>query len=294
MFNGNNLFLILLIFYTLVSCSHSSNNKILKIKSNPLEAQRQEFILDDKNEQFKIITESNIKKKSKEYIVKKSMFNKNANAALEKSIAFSKVGKVKKQPLLQPSKSEFNIWFDNKKYTSKITVLPQKKSLSVVLNSPEAMWQGEKIYPFPKSNTVFCFYSQMVECLQYAQVFQKLKAQHSIGEEKSYQFYLIWEGFPYIADTLTQFKNEVFSKARIEYDGTLEGQNQSEEKTLKNGWDKFTLTIQGQNMALILDRDFHLKKMFWVTQGMSMLEKKTFQVQEQAQNINDLDNSFTE
>ena len=55
---------------------------------------------------------------------------------------------------------------------------------------------------------------------------------------------------------------EIFSRAELEYEGRQNG----DEK-------KINLHVAGQSIVYVLDKNQKLKKMFWVSQGISMVNK---------------------
>jgi hypothetical protein len=73
---------------------------------------------------------------------------------------------------------------------------------------------------------------------------------------------VIWEGYPYLNETFSEFPSEIFSRAQLEYDG----------KT-KESERRFNLKVAGQSIYYVLNEQDNMIKMFWVTQGISMVSK---------------------
>jgi hypothetical protein len=121
------------------------------------------------------------------------------------------------------------------------------------MESPEEKWNGVKQFKFPNTKTATCFFSQIIGC---AKVMGVLNTPQKIN------FYILWEGYPYLNETFTGFPMEIFSRAQLEY----EGKTKQDDK-------KFNLQVAGQSIAYILDSNNKLKKMFWVSQGISMINK---------------------
>jgi hypothetical protein len=84
-----------------------------------------------------------------------------------------------------------------------------------------------------------------------------------LSNKQKMNFYILWEGYPYLNETFTDFPNELFSKAEFENEGKQ-----------KTGEIKFNLQVAGQSIVYLLDKNNKLKKMFWVSQGISMLNKE--------------------
>ncbi len=216
----------------------------------------------DKNGQFLFRSTSGFEKKEKSFFTKQSleMTTKNKDNALEQSIAFSTLGRVKKKMILRPRNSEYTVWFEGKKFTSRQKIIPSKKIIEVTLESQESKWNGVQKIAFPSTKTATCYFSQIVECA---------KVMGLLNTPQTIKFYILWEGYPYLNETFTDFPSELFSKAELEY----EGSDNPDEK-------KFNLNVAGQTIAYVLDKNGKLKKLFWITQGISMVNKALPQSEE--------------
>jgi hypothetical protein len=248
----NKLLFFAIALLTLVSCSSTDPSNIKK----ELGHKEEKYSYSDKNGQFMLRSMAGFNKKEKSFFTKQSleMLNKTQDNSLEQSIAFSQLGMVKKRRMiLRPKNSEYNVWFDGKKFSSKLKVIPAKKMVELTMESPEVKWNGVKQFKFPSTKIPTCFFSQIVEC---AKVMGLLKTQ------KKMSFYVLWEGYPYLNETFSDFPMELFSRAELEYEGKL---NQDEKR--------FSLQVAGQSIAYILDKNNKLKKMFWISQGISMVSK---------------------
>ncbi len=250
----NNLFFLAIVLFFLQGCSSTgvTPNDIKK----DLVHKEQKFSYSDKNGQFLFRSQSGFNKKDKAFFTKQSLeiVGKSLENVLEQSIAFSQMGAVKKKNLiLRPKNSEYRVWFEGKKFSSKLKVIPNKKIVELTMESPEPKWNGVKQFKFPNTKTVTCFFSQVVECA---------KVMGMLNVPKKVSFYILWEGYPFLNETFSDFPMEIFSKAELEY----EGLGKDNEK-------KLSLQVAGQSIAYLLDKNNKLKKMFWVSQGISMVNR---------------------
>ena len=244
--------IITLLIFT--SCSSSRNDP--QVIKKELGHKETKYSYSDKNGQFLFRSASGFNKKDKSFFTKQSleMINKSQDNALEQIVAFSNLGAVKKKHMiLRPKNSEYHVWFEGKKYTSKLKILPNKKMVEQTLESPEPKWNGIKQYKFPNTKMATCFFSQVVECA---------KVMGLLTPSKKSVFYVLWEGYPYLNETFTDFPMELFSRAEFEFEGNT-----------KKGEKRFNLQVAGQAIAYLLDDNDKLIKMFWVSQGISMVNR---------------------
>ncbi|WP_372654696.1 hypothetical protein [Halobacteriovorax sp.] len=216
------------------------------------------FQLTDKAGKFLIEREKGFNKSKNQFIVKKVVKATGGSKELEKLIVISKLGSLKKSlTILKPEISEYSVWFEGKKYVSRMEVNEETKSMDVKLFSPEKQWQGKSVFPFPKTMGVFCYFSQLTECARATGfIDQAIKR-----DSGSMKVVIIWEGYPYFQEQYLNIPNEVFTEGVFEYDGRN-----------ANGERRFTLNIAGQSIFYFLDSNKELMKKFWVSQGLSMVE----------------------
>lgn len=252
---SNNLFFLIFAVLFLNSCGTQGRN----VKSQ-LGKKNETYHYTDKSGVFQIKIASGLDKKGKVYFTKKSMSisDSQKEKILEKSIVLSDVGIVKNTPVLRPKKSQYTVWFDGKKYFSELTVIPEKKAIEVKTQSPEAKENGIKTITFPNTKTVPCFFSQVIECAEISGFIDMA----SKKEDGSMSLLIIWEGFPFLNETFSDFPVELFSQGQLEYDGKT---NESERK--------FNLRVAGQSIVFVINDKNEMIKMFWVTQGISMVAK---------------------
>lgn len=248
---------IFLLSFFIIACSSGSVKNI----KEQLPKEEEGFSYTDKNGEFKVKISAGLDKAEKVFITKKKLEipDKDKDNVLEQSIAFSDLGMIKKKnPILRPKMSQYNVWFDGKKYFSELKIVPEKRSIDVKMVSPESQWNGSKTIKFPSTKIMPCFFSQVIECAKVSGFIKK----SSKKENGAMSLLIIWEGYPYLNETFSDFPSELFSKATLEYDGKL---NASERR--------FNLRVAGQSIFYILNDKDQMMKMFWVTQGISMINK---------------------
>ncbi len=231
--------------------------------SNFLKRVTKDFELVDKSGRFVVNRDRGYLKSKNRFIVKKKVlsFNDSSGKVLEKSITISNPGSMGKGKLrvLRPSISQYTVWFDGKKYSSKMTVDLKDRAMIVDLKSPEEQWSGKRRFVFPKGTGVFCFYSQLIECTGITGFLSKA-LQEKGGTMK---FHIIWDGYPYFQEQYLNVSNSVFEAAALVYEGTN-----------RDGLSRFTLKTPSQIMFFLVDRKLELKKQIWVSQGYSMTERE--------------------
>lgn len=251
-----NKALVCALLIVLSSCSSFSG-----LGKPKLEKVSETFNYSDKNGQFQVVISSGPDKSGKGYFTKKVMElpNKEKDKILEQSVVISSLGTLKKKTnILRPKLSQYNVWFDGKKYTSELKINTAKKAIDVKMTSPESQWNGTRQIKFPSSTILPCFFSQIIECARVSG-FIKMASSKEAGVMN---LLVIWEGYPYLNETFSDFPSELFSTGKLEYDG----------KT-KDSERRFNLRVAGQSIAYVLNDKDEMSKMFWITQGISMVGK---------------------
>lgn len=221
----------------------------------------EQFSYTDKNGQFLVKLSSGFNKKENTFFTKRILEvpNKESDNILEQSVTLSEIGTLKKKKtILRPKLSQYNVWFEGKKYFSELKINPNKKSIEVKMVSPEAQWNGTKLIKLPSTKVLYCFFSQVIECAKTIGFLSEAIKK----EAGTMSFYIIWEGYPYLNETFSDFPSELLSKAQLEYDGKS-----------KEGERRFNLRVGGQAIFFIVDKNEQMKKMFWVSQGISMVSR---------------------
>lgn len=176
---------------------------------------------------------------------------------LEKSITVSQLGSTKSQAgrvlTLRPLASEFVVWLEGQKYSSKMRLNTKKKTMTVAMESPEPKWQGTKEIPFPSGKN-FCFYSQLADCLYYNQFLERTQ-KHG----KSLPFFIVWDAWPYIQEQLSGTGKSLFSSAFLRFEGK-EGKNF-----------RYIIDVDGQIILYHFSKSLDLVKIAWIAQGITVV-----------------------
>ncbi len=251
---NKSLVLFFVCFLLCLSCAttQKSSLKMISYKKN--------YVLTYKSGTFSLARESGFDSSSRNYVTKYKIQDTNNQKILEKVITFSEVKNLsKKVKVLSPVKSKYQVWFDGKVHQTTMTVNEKEGLLLVKMRSPEDQWNGEKRVPMVKGNGVRCFYSQVVECayrIGFLQKAIKLKS-------GKMAFSLIWEGYPYIQEQYLNIKSEPVTQASLSYDG----KNQV-------GEHRFSLNFGGNSVFYFVDKKFRLDRIFWPSQGLSVVSGK--------------------
>lgn len=219
---------------------------------------KQQFELKDKSGTLKLERESGPVSKSKSIFAVKRVLKDDENKVLEQSVVLSRLGSIKgKISILRPEKSQYTVWFDGKEYSTITQIDTKNKSLAMTFNSPEEQWKGQKTISFPKKGMIYCYFSQLMECVM-ASGFVHKAIDSGNGEMN---LHVIWEGYPYIQQQYIGIPDEVFSSATFNYDGENE-----------RGLRRFSLNIKNSNQIIFyqLNKQDELKGVFWPAQGLSI------------------------
>ncbi|AUN99855.1 hypothetical protein DOM21_01485 [Bacteriovorax stolpii] len=253
---NKSFYLLPILLVTLISCSGMGKKGAV----SKLPSEDGAFSYTDKNGEFYVRISAGLDKDNKNFSTKRVMEipNRQKDKILEQSVAISTLGSVKKNIILRPKISQYNVWFDGKKYASELKINAAKKAIDLKMTSPESQWNGTKQVKFPSTKMLPCFFSQIIECAKVSGFISKASDKKS-GSTK---MLVIWEGYPYLNETFSDFPSELFSEAVLEYDG----------KT-KESERRFNLRVAGQSIFYILNDKDVMIKMFWVSQGISMVSK---------------------
>lgn len=243
-----------LIFLLLLVCQSCAS---LLPKGAPKEIkQRYSFI--DGSGKYAITREHKLLKNK---LISRTQISTNHGSALkplEKSIMVSQLGTVKENDkrvqVMRPFASEFTVWLEGKRYSSKMQLDAKNKAMVVDLISPEERWKGKSSILIPKGKQ-FCFFSQIPDCLYHNKFLSK--AVDRKGE--SLHFYVVWDGYPYIQDQFTGVGSKLFAPAIIRFD--------SSNKDIQ----KFLLEVEGQSIIYHFSKTFDFVRMFWIAQGISVV-----------------------
>ncbi len=178
---------------------------------------------------------------------------------VEKSVTVSQLGTVKagrsRSFVVRPLASEFTVWLEGKKYSSRMQLDTAKKSMRVTLDSPDAKWKGQSFVPFPPGK-LFCFFSQIPDCLYHNQILEKSLS----SKRQSFDFYVVWDNYPYVQDQLTNVGKNLFSLATIKYDGSPKGRI------------RYILDVEDQVLLYQFTKNFELTGYSWISQGINLVK----------------------
>jgi hypothetical protein len=248
-----SLFSIWAIFSILLFTSCSSRRKSLIKTSNGV----RNYKLQDNSGEYLLEKSIGLQAKKNRFFVKRKLIDvsKPHRKILEKSISISTPGMLKRKlPILRPEISQYTVWFEGKKHFSQMKLNEKNKSLEVTTHSNQV--KNKKEVPFPKGKGVYCFFSQLIECVKQTG-FMQISSKKNTGVMN---FIIIWDGYPFYSEIYPSIPNSVFSNGQLEF-----------VKKSKHGLYRFSLTVEGQELIYELNRNFLVVKHFWVTQGLSMV-----------------------
>lgn len=241
-----NLFFLLFI----VGCSHGGPS------GSPREG-KTIYSYNDISGNYRMSREfKNIKQK---IVTRNQLMDRNGgdSRVVEKSIVVSRLGSVKAKQgrlvTLRPEASEFSVWLEGKQYMSRMRLNPKKRSMTVTMDSPDARWKGTKDISFPKGQ-FFCFYSQIPECLYHNYLLKRAYDDKS----KKLDFYIVWDGYPYIQDQLTRVGKNLFAPATVKFDGEIK----------KNF--RYIVEVEGQMLLYMFSSNYDFVRMSWIVQGITI------------------------
>lgn len=181
---------------------------------------------------------------------------------LEKTFALSALGSVKgrngkRQLAYRPLLSQHTVWLEGKKFFSQIKLIPKKRRIQVLMQSPEPKWNGVKEIRVPKGN-VICFYSQLPECLIAAGLLERVRD----GGAAKLSFVIIWDSYPYHQEHYTGLQSSPFAPASL----SVEDPNR--------GGGRYSVEVAGQIINLHFSKNGEFARLFWTSQGISLVPPK--------------------
>ena len=242
-----------------LSCSFFSQKESKVPRKTATPSYKKAYELIEKGGRFSVFREVGKSKKEKDYVVKKRIYSPNEKKVVEQSIAIATPGRLKNINIVRPRIAQYTAWFDKKRYFSELRLDAKNKSMVLKMDSPESKWKGSRTIPFPRGTGIFCFFSMLVECVAATGFIEEAMEK---GNGKM-NFHLIWDGYPYVQEQYQYLPDEIFSSAEF----VFEGENESGEK-------KFSLSVGGQTIFYLIKPGGFLTKVFWISQGMSMVEKE--------------------
>lgn len=248
-----------------LSCSYlpSPNSpKVSPITKGIIQTSSDKYSYTDFSGSFTLVKKIDIKqtKLGKQLIVKNKLFEESQNIPIEKITSFSQLGKLtiknKKVPVLRPYASFAKLWVEKKENNVQMVFDYKKRKLKVSMQQENNKTiETKEFNVLANGNGMYCFYSQLIECIRYTgffQVSQKLK-------DGEVDLYIIWDAYPFFQRRVGNNNLTPFSKAQFSYDGMSEDSNLH----------KYVLEVENQNIFYQLDSDGVVQKQHWISQGMS-------------------------
>lgn len=156
-------------------------------------------------------------------------------------------------PSLRPSVVQHAIWYEKEKFFTQLKLNAPKKSLEALMQSPEPKWNGKKVFPL-SSSRIFCFFSQLPECVKAHGLLDK--------KERPQKIHLIWDNYPYHQEMYDKIGEEPVVLGVWAFD-----------KATKDG-QRFGFVVEGQLILYEFDPSGNFKSMFWVAQGITLNKKE--------------------
>lgn len=181
-----------------------------------------------------------------------------ADRVVEKSVTVSQIGSIKEDHgrslIIRPLASEFSVWLEGKKFSSRMQLDTRRKAMRVSLESPEPQWKGTTEVSFPRGKK-FCFFTQIPECLYHNQLLSQALERKS----QTFDFYIVWDNYPYLQEQLTNVGKNLFSHATLKYDGEPKGRI------------RYIIDVEQQVILYQFTKSFELAGFSWISQGINLV-----------------------
>jgi hypothetical protein len=156
--------------------------------------------------------------------------------------------------ILRPQYAFMELWIDKQKFVSKLVMDTKQRVFKVGLLNRDGLRSFS--VPFPKTPRLFCFFSQVIDCLRVTGFFDKVREFHA-GSAK---LMLIMEGAYLYKEIYEFYPRELFVPAEFVYDGVDKDEHM-----------KFTLRFTQQNIFFTVDKFFKFHSMYWVVQQLNIV-----------------------
>ncbi len=255
-----NIFISL---FLLASCAVSKKQRAALLQEN----NAQVYAYRDVSGEFEFAREVKFEKAKLATRVQMLAGSGGGERLLEKTFAVSAVGSVKtrngRATAIRPELSQHTVWLEGKKYFSQLKLNSKRRVLEAILESPEGKWQGSREVKIP-SGRVFCFYSQLPECLVMSGLLNA-----ATDSRRRLTFVMVWDSWPYHQEHFTGLRESPFANATVSF----EGKQKTEQR--------YNVEVSGQAMSLHFSRAQAFVRMFWTTQGISLLPPGENQISEE-------------
>lgn len=239
-----SLFILIMIFAScsLVSRKFQSQGRVKKW----------EFV--DQGVHYPISIKSGVKD-NKVYRIKTIYSSDKDKKVIEKLKVISKKGLLNKNlQVLRPDYSYLEVWIEKEKYITKLELNKKDEAFDVTVQNEVGVRRFS--HPFLKKMGVYCFYSQIVECLRITGFFDKVK-KYNAGEAK---LNVIWEGAFIYGDLYQYYPKDLFTSATFVFNGEDEKERM-----------KFSLNFDNQTIYYLLDQNLNFHSRYWIAQNISTI-----------------------
>lgn len=240
---------LVLVIISLISCANKSGQNI---KTGGLQKRSEIFQVKESTKTY--LLKRDLKYRDGKLLTRVRYFAEDGLTVLESTVSVSRLGTVNQKVALLPEASQFQVWFDKKKYFSQVKINQANRMAKVIIDDPDLGKKKKQEILLPKGR-YFCFFSQIPECLKV----QNLLVQ---AAQSKIKLYVIWDNFPFQKELYDNVEDELISLASL----SVSDHN-------KKGF-KFSLDIGNQILFYHYSNTLNFQKMFWVAQGFSMEKVK--------------------
>lgn len=247
-------------FLLFFSCAqHPTNQSPDKF----LSAKTATYHFEDVSGKYILKRTSEYRKEQGQFVLKSELYSAvRPDKLMEKIIALAEVGYVKsrqgEKSLMRPKASQYSVWLEDKPYSVQSKLNTVQKTLDLVIRSPEISGNKLESVPVPRDARVYCYFSQLVECVRLTGFLDKAV------KEKSSELPLkiLWEGYPFFHEQYNNIPAGPFADAILRYEGITE-----------KGEFAFQLEVAEHLILYHLDEKLELSKIFWIAQGLTVIRQ---------------------
>ena len=224
-----------ILLFFLLGCSHG------KVEEQSV------YIYTDSTGNYRQVIET--KQSENRLVTRKRLFVAGGKEPVEKSISVARLKEDSSGIKLLPEAFDVEVWFNKKNYRSKGKTVSKEKAMYVKMDTPEENWAGTRKLSFPQGKR-FCFFEQIPDCLRLFGYLNEENFQEKI-------ITVVWDSYPFTSEIYKGVRKNLFTAATLNYEGDIEGVK------------RFVLQIDNQLVFYEFESDDTLKKMFWISQGIT-------------------------
>lgn len=254
-----NLLISCFIFFVLlVGCGSQTHDKFLSNKV-------QTFDYKDVSGQYKLRKKNWLAKKNRVLYQRLDLYTDEffTEKPVERKLTvgiFSKLkGNDKTFNVLKPKFSKYQVWLEGKEYFSKIKIDYKKKKILLSYRDEKKDGIIKKTLKLPKEKGLYCFYSQLIECLKTTKFITK-SIEKKAGQAN---INVIFDGHPILNSFLENINLKLIEKATFNFNGRNE-----------KGVYSFSLNVSDQVLFYQFNKKAEFHKFYWISQGISQSNKK--------------------